>query len=116
MPVPVAAGGSVHHYAFEEDARNVLGLALGGDFAASREWREASEVFETIAELTAERGVRLVFLYVPAKEHVVLPLVQEQISPEALRSFLALGSRRGAASRPRAGREDLRRPRRGARA
>ena len=92
MPVPVAAGGSVHHYAFEP--RNVLGLALGDDFAASREWREASEVFETIAELTAERGVRLVFLYVPAKEHVVLPLVQEQISPEALRSFLALGSRK----------------------
>jgi len=91
MPMAVAAGGTVHHYAFEP--RDVLGLALGDDFAGSREWREASEVFEAIAKLTAEQGVQLIFLYVPAKEHVVLPLVRGKVSAEALRSFLALGSR-----------------------
>jgi hypothetical protein len=35
-----------------------VNLALRNDFATSREWRAASAVFETIAALTAERGVR----------------------------------------------------------
>jgi hypothetical protein len=91
MPVPVKANGSVHHYAFEP--RDVLGLALRDDFGSSREWRAASAAFEAIAALTAQKGVRLVFLYIPSKEHVVLPLVREQIAPEALRDFLALGAR-----------------------
>ena len=91
MPVAVTAGDSVHHYAFEP--RDLLDLAFRGDFADSRDWLAAAEVFEAIAALTAEQGVRLVFLYAPAKEHIVLPLVRDQISPEALRRFLALGSR-----------------------
>jgi hypothetical protein len=91
MPLAVGEGATARHYAFEP--RDVVGLALRRDFARSREWQGAAAAFEAIAALAAERKIRLVFLYVPGKEHVVLPLARERLSPESLHAFLSIGSR-----------------------
>ncbi|RIK92982.1 MAG: hypothetical protein DCC71_24275 [Proteobacteria bacterium] len=91
MPAAVESGGVVRHYAFEP--KHMMRLDWDPDaFRAAPEWTTNEAVLREIAALARERGVRLVVAYAPVKPHVVLPLVRERVSAEALRGFAAFRS------------------------
>jgi hypothetical protein len=92
MPVAVTAGGVTQHYAFEPKHMMRLDWDAAA-FAAAPEWTTNEPVLRELAALARERGVRLVFAYAPSKPHVVLPLVRDQVSAEALRAFAAYRDR-----------------------
>jgi hypothetical protein len=88
MPVRITSATGVHHYAF--DPGELLALRLERErFERSRSWTTNADVFREAAVWARTAGVELLFLYVPSKPHVVLPLVREAVPPEALRAFAA---------------------------
>jgi hypothetical protein len=88
MPIALDGPAGRHHYAFEP--KHLLRLLVRRDrFEASPAWTEQAAVFRSIAGWARAEGVALLFLYVPSTPHVVMPLVQDRISPRALRAFAA---------------------------
>jgi hypothetical protein len=88
MPVRVESTSGVHHYAF--DPGDLLALrAERARFEASRAWTTNAHVFREAAHWASAEGIHLLFVYVPSKPHVVLPLVRDAVSPDALRAFAA---------------------------
>jgi hypothetical protein len=92
MPVRIESGAGVRHYAF--DPGELLALRFERErFERSRAWTTNADVFRQAAAWARATGVELVFLYVPSKPHVVMPLVRDAVSAEALRAFAAYKGR-----------------------
>jgi hypothetical protein len=88
MPVRVESPAGVQFYAFEPN--DLLRLRIRRErFERSAAWLENAEVFREIAALARARDLRLLFVYVPSKPHVVLPLVRDAVPAGGLRAFLA---------------------------
>lgn len=88
MPIEIEAPAGRHHYAFEP--KELLRLLIPRDrFERSPAWTDNAAAFRSITRWAEAEGVALLFLYVPSKPHVVLPLVRDRIPPEALRAFAA---------------------------
>jgi SGNH hydrolase-like domain, acetyltransferase AlgX len=88
MPVSVEGPAGRVYYAFEP--RELLRLAVRRDrFERSPAWTQNAAVLRQIAGWARASGMELLLVYVPSKPHVVMPLVRERVSPEALRAFLA---------------------------
>jgi hypothetical protein len=88
MPVAVEGPKGRVHYAFEP--RDLLRLAIRRDrFERSPGWTQNAAVLREIARWASAGGLQLLVVYVPSKPRVVVPLVREQVSPAALRAFLA---------------------------
>jgi hypothetical protein len=93
MPIEIDGPAGRHHYAFEP--KWLLRLLVERDrFEASPAWTDNAAAFRAIARWAEAEHVALLFLYVPSKPHVVMPLVQDRISPEALRAFAAFQARK----------------------
>lgn len=93
MPIEIAGPAGRHHYAFEP--KELLRLLVPRDrFEASPAWTDNAAAFRSIARWAETDGVALLFLYVPSKPHVVMPLVRDRIPPEALRAFAAFQARK----------------------
>jgi hypothetical protein len=102
LPVRVAG----NDYAFEP--KHLMRLDWDpAAFRAAPAWRTNEAVLRDLADLTRERGVRLVVAYAPSKPHVLLPLLRDAVSAEQLHAFAAF--RRGGAdlAPPQALRERL---------
>jgi hypothetical protein len=93
MPIAIDGPAGRHHYAFEPKELMRL-LVVRERFEASPAWTENAAAFRSIARWAAAENVELLFLYVPSKAHVVMPLVQDRIEPEALRAFAAFQARK----------------------
>lgn len=92
MPVRVESSAGVRHYAF--DPGDLLALRLERErFEASRAWTTNADVLRQAAAWGRATGVELLFVYVPSKVHVVLPLVRDAVPAEALRAFAAYKKR-----------------------
>lgn len=92
MPVRIAAPAGVRHYAF--DPGDLLALRLDrARFERSPAWTTNAEAFRAAAAWARAAGVELLFLYVPSKPRVVLPLVRDAVPAEALRAFAAYKKR-----------------------
>lgn len=88
MPFALETPEGVRHYAFEPK----LMMRLDWEperFRRSPHWTTNAEVFAELKALAERRGIRLVMALAPSKAHVLLPLVRERVSPEALRGFAA---------------------------
>jgi hypothetical protein len=82
----------VRHYAF--DPGELLALRFERErFERSRAWTTNADVFRQAAAWARATGVELLFLYVPSKPHVVMPLVRDRVPAEALRAFAAYKKR-----------------------
>jgi hypothetical protein len=93
MPIEIDAPAGRHYYAFEP--KELLRLLVPRDrFEASPAWTDNAAAFRGIARWAEAEGVGLLFLYVPSKPHVVMPLVLDRIPPEALRAFAAFQARK----------------------
>lgn len=93
MPIEIVAPAGRHHYAFEP--KWLLRLLVSRDrFEASPAWTDNAAAFRGIARWAEADHVALLFLYVPSKAHVVMPLVQDRIPPEALRAFAAFQAKK----------------------
>ncbi|MFG0318215.1 MAG: hypothetical protein ACF8XB_13150 [Planctomycetota bacterium JB042] len=86
MPVEVEAGGTRHHAAFDPDDLCQL-YRHPEKFRKKKGWRNAAQVLREIVETCREASIRPVFLYAPAKEHVVLPLVKDRLPKDGFHAF-----------------------------
>jgi hypothetical protein len=93
MPIEIEGPAGRHHYAFEPKALLRL-LVQRERFESSPAWTDNAAAFRAIARWAQAEGVALLFVYVPSKPHVVMPLVLDRISPEALRAFAAFQARK----------------------
>jgi hypothetical protein len=90
--VRVESAAGVRHYAF--DPGDLLELRIErARFEASRAWTTNADVFRQAAAWARAAGVELLFLYVPSKAHVVMPLVRDAVPAESLRAFAAYKGR-----------------------
>ena len=89
MPVAAPPGKNARYYAFQP--KRLMRLYWSeSDFRQSSEWTTNARVFKMIRDLCREKNIRLIFAYAPAKPHVVMPLVREQIPPDRLHAFASL--------------------------
>jgi len=92
MPVAVPPGPGARYYAFKP--KRLMRLYWTEcEFRQSFGWTSTVKVFKMIKELCDRETIRLVFAYAPSKPHVVMPLVEENISPEHLHGFASLKKR-----------------------
>ncbi len=92
LPVTIHAGGSPQHYIFER--QRIMGLYVTPTrFKKSIRWKQSTRTLEHIKHSCQKKGVRPIFVYAPIKAHVVMPLVRDELDPEALRDFAALKGR-----------------------
>ncbi|MCP4667624.1 MAG: hypothetical protein GY849_14810, partial [Deltaproteobacteria bacterium] len=92
MPVAAPPGKEAKYYAFQP--KRLMRLYwTETDFRKSPEWTTNARVFKMIKELCRKKGIRLIFAYAPAKPHVVMPLVKEQIPRDKLHAFASLEER-----------------------
>jgi hypothetical protein len=89
MPVAVPSPAGVHHYSFEPK-RLVRLYWTEPEFERAPEWTENARAFREIRDQAERRGARVVFAYAPSVPHVVMPLVRDRVSAEALRAFAAI--------------------------
>ncbi len=106
MPATIEAGGVARHYAWEP--KNMMRLDWEpAAFAASPEWTTNEAVLRQLADIARARELRLVFVYAPSKAHVVLPLLRETVSAEAMHAFARFRNHAGDLLPPDAFREQL---------
>ena len=88
MPVRIGTGSEADYYGFKPKR---LGYLYGSEdeFRQSREWQFAKGIFEKMRQVARDEGFRLLIVYAPSKPHVVFPLVEEKVSAEQIRSFVA---------------------------
>jgi hypothetical protein len=89
MPVAVASPAGVRHYSFEPK-RLVRLYWTEPEFERAPEWTENVRAFRELRDRAERRGARVVFAYAPSVPHVVMPLVRDRVSAEALRAFAAI--------------------------
>lgn len=92
MPVAVPAGAGARYYAFRP-TRLMRLYRSAEEIRRSDRWAETAEVLDQILALCRQHAIRPVFVYVPSKPHVVMPLAADRVPPEALRAFAALKRR-----------------------
>jgi len=88
MPVRIGTGPEADYYGFKPKR---LGYLYGNEdeFRQSGEWQFAKGIFKKMGLLARDEGFRLLFVYAPSKAHVIYPLVEEKVSAEQIRSFVA---------------------------
>ncbi|HIG39808.1 MAG: SGNH/GDSL hydrolase family protein [bacterium] len=88
MPVQIGTGSGADYYGFKPKR---LGYLYGSEdeFRQSREWQFAKGIFEEMEQVARDEGFRLLVVYAPSKPHVIFPLVEENVSAEQIRSFVA---------------------------
>jgi hypothetical protein len=92
MPVAAPPGKEARYYSFQP--KRLMRLYVSeSDFLKSPEWTTNAAVFKMIIELCKKKGIRLIFAYAPAKPHVVMPLVREQIPEDKLHAFASFEER-----------------------
>jgi hypothetical protein len=88
MPVRIAGDGWQHHYSFQPKRLLYL-VGSKNSFAQSEPWQQTSKILERTVELAEQNSMIPVFIYVPSKPHVVMPLIEQQLDPDQLRNFAA---------------------------
>ena len=88
MPISVRSGDSVHYYSFEPKRLIYLNYSQE-EFSSSPEWRATAKMLQRIVQLSRDSNIRPIFLYAPSAPHVVLPLVENAIPAQQLRTFTA---------------------------
>jgi hypothetical protein len=90
MPVALETPAGVQHYAFEP--KRLMRLYWErARFEKARHWTTNRDLLAEIEELARAGGARVLFVYVPSKPHVVMPLVRDRVSADALREFAGWG-------------------------
>lgn len=92
MPVEVPSGPGAKYYAFRP--KRLMRLYWTEcEFRQSFGWTSTVKVFKMIKDICDKERIRLVFVYAPSKPHVVMPLVEENLSPEYLYGFASFKKR-----------------------
>lgn len=92
MPVAVPPGPEAKYYAFRPG--RLLRLYWTEEaFRQSDGYAALAGILRETQAACQAAGARLVIAYAPSKPHVVMPLVQDRVPPEALHAFAALGAR-----------------------
>ena len=83
MPVRVGPGKDADFYSFKPKRLRYL-YGDESAFGQSEEWEFAAGIFLKMKQVAEKEGFRLVIVYAPSKPHVVLPEVEQDITPEQL--------------------------------
>jgi len=92
LPVAVPDGPEAKYYTFKVKAL-LDHFVTKEQFLRSKGCRRTFDTLREIKNLCASNNARLVVVYAPDKPHVLLPLLQEKVSPQQLRAFMALKQR-----------------------
>ncbi len=89
MPLSIPDGGSANRYAFApKQMRDLFESSL--EFSQDKHWLNPRSQIADMNEICQKAGIQFLLVFAPAKAHVMLPLVADQISGEQFRDFLAL--------------------------
>lgn len=88
MPVRIVGEGWQHYYSFQPKRLLYL-TGSKTNFAQSVPWQQTSKVLERSVELAKQNNMTPVFIYVPSKPHVVMPLIEKRLDPLQLHNFAA---------------------------
>jgi hypothetical protein len=86
MPLEIRSGNTSRHYSFEP--RRLAYLDVGEEeFSSSMAWTSSKDTLGHIASFARDREIEVLFVYVPSKPHVVMPLARESIPAQQLLNF-----------------------------
>ncbi|MBJ22774.1 MAG: hypothetical protein GY910_19240 [bacterium] len=88
MPVEFEAGGGRQFYSFKPRRLTQLDLTER-EFSESKGWKMAKKSLLELIRICREHEIRLIFIYAPSKPHVIMPMIEERLSPEQLHAFSA---------------------------
>lgn len=86
MPIAIKTGDKTNYYSFKPK-RLVRLYWTKAAFLKSPEWTVNAEIFMEIKRLTEQEKIRLIFVYVPSKPHVVMPLIEDSVPADQLHRF-----------------------------
>ena len=89
LPMRLPMHGSGSQYAF--GLRNLMHHYLDNQSNTnSPEIRTVTAALQEINKICQQQGARLIVAFAPDKQHVLVPLIRDNIDPELIRSFLSL--------------------------
>lgn len=89
LPVAVPEGPEEKFYAFT--VKSVLADFQSKDtFLHSKSCEKAFACLHQIKKLCDTKNIHLIIVFAPDKPHILLPLIRHNVSPDKLRSFMAL--------------------------
>jgi hypothetical protein len=89
LPLAIPAGPNAKYYTFQ--IKDLLQhYVTKEEFLQSQGCRQSFQALREIKTICLKKNIRLVVVYAPDKSHVVLPLVQNTLSPDLLHQFLSL--------------------------
>lgn len=92
LPLQIQSGPDANFYAFRP-VRLVNAYKDPEMFQQSREWLRLSTSLDELHQTTQRANAKLIIAFAPAKAHVMLPLVADQLPAEKFRTFLSLRSK-----------------------